>query len=109
TGQPVEWVRVHMLPDYAFFDHSVHIAAGVACQSCHGRIDQMEKVTQAEPLSMSWCLDCHRNPEPNLRPKDKVTKMGWVPEADAAAGNSGLDEIAHRAVNPPVNCSGCHR
>jgi hypothetical protein len=104
---PVEWVRVHMLPDYAFFDHSVHVAAGVGCTSCHGRIDQMVKVTQSEPLSMGWCLECHRNPTPNLRPRDKVTDMSW--DSALAGYNPHTDPLRQREVNPPQHCSGCHR
>src|SRR5688572_19352373 len=69
TGEPIPWVRVHQLPDYAFFDHRPHLAAGVGCSSCHGRIDKMPVVEMAKPLSMGWCLDCHRDPEPELRPK----------------------------------------
>ncbi len=76
--KPVKWVRVHMLPDYAFFDHSVHIGAGVGCASCHGRIDKMDIVHQAKALSMRWCLKCHRNPNPHLRPKEQVTNMSWA-------------------------------
>ncbi|TNE50595.1 MAG: hypothetical protein EP343_07870 [Deltaproteobacteria bacterium] len=75
--KPVPWVRVHMLPDYAYFNHSVHVGAGVGCASCHGRIDKMAVVHQAKPLSMGWCLDCHRNPNKHLRPKDQVTNMKW--------------------------------
>lgn len=105
TGEPVQWVRVHMLPDYAFFNHSVHVAAGVGCVSCHGRIDQMEVVRQEEPLSMSWCLDCHRNPAPNLRPPSEVTNMGWTPE-----DSPDFDAQARAdQLNPPQHCSGCHR
>ncbi len=111
---PLEWVKVHMLPDYAYFDHSVHVAAGVGCVSCHGRIDQMEVVYQHAPLSMSWCLDCHRNPEPNLRPKSEVTNMTWDgtnPPYDWSNDphrNLGPDGKT-RAVDPPQHCSGCHR
>ncbi len=105
---PIEWVRVHMLPDYSYFDHSVHLSAGVGCSSCHGRIDQMPVVYQAEPLSMGWCLDCHRNPEPNLRPLDQVTNMAWsTADADAYDPHSDLERT--REVNPPQHCSGCHR
>jgi hypothetical protein len=64
----MRWIRVHKLPDYAYFAHRVHVAAGIGCVTCHGRIDEMETVTQIAPLSMSWCLDCHRNPGPNRRP-----------------------------------------
>lgn len=76
-NKPIRWVNVHMLPDYAFFNHKVHVASGVGCATCHGRIDKMEVVAQAKPLSMSWCLDCHRNPNPNLRPRNQVTNMLW--------------------------------
>jgi hypothetical protein len=107
TGAAVPWVRVHMLPDYAYFDHSVHVAAGVGCASCHGRIDTMEVVQQAQPLSMSWCLDCHRDPAPNLRPRDHVTDMTW----DTATADYDPHSDPHRTrdVNPPLHCSGCHR
>lgn len=100
SGMPMEWVRVHKLPDHAFFDHSVHVSAGVGCVECHGRIDQMEVVRQEEPLSMGWCLDCHRDPEPRLRPPDEVTNMTWDDEDWVADAES---------VNPPEYCSGCHR
>lgn len=106
TGKAVDWVRVHMLPDYAYFDHSVHLAAGVGCSSCHGRIDQMKIVRQAQPLSMAWCLDCHRNPGPSIRPGGvAVTDMNWV----APEGHDLRTAPTGRAVSPPVHCSGCHR
>lgn len=107
SGRPVEWVRVHMLPDYAFFNHSVHVGAGVGCAECHGRIDQMKVVQQAQPLSMSWCLDCHKDPDPRLRPRDQVTNMAWTAER---AGSFPSFEATHgRKPNPPTHCSGCHR
>ncbi len=104
SGMPVEWVRIHRLPDHAFFDHSAHLAAGVGCASCHGRVDQMEVVRQDQPLSMSWCLDCHRDPGQHIRPKDQITNMAWEPptEAEVLAANAAQ-------VNPPEHCSGCHR
>jgi len=106
SGRPIEWVRVHMLPDYAYFDHSVHLAAGVGCTSCHGRVDQMRTVRQERPLSMSWCLDCHRSPGANIRPAGvPVTQMDWV----APAGHDRRTAPNGREVNPPVHCSGCHR
>ncbi len=104
---PIEWVRVHMLPDYAYFDHSIHVSAGVSCVSCHGRVDQMEVVTQNQPLSMGWCLECHRNPGPNLRPLDKVTDLGWDPKK--AGYDPAKDPHRLRQVNPKVDCSTCHR
>ena len=107
SGEPIEWVRVHMLPDYAYFDHSVHVAAGVGCSSCHGRIDEMEVVMQQEPLSMSWCLDCHRNADENLRPRAEVTNMAW--DTATADYDPHEDPTRAREVNPPQHCSGCHR
>jgi len=107
TGKPVEWVRVHMLPDYAFFDHGVHVAASIGCTTCHGRVDQMEVVQQARPLSMDWCLDCHRNPTPNLRPREAVTDMAW--SAAQHDYNPAEDPSRTRVVSPPDHCSGCHR
>jgi len=85
-NKPIEWTRVHDLPDYVYFNHSIHTNKGVGCASCHGRIDQMPAVYQASSLQMEWCLECHREPERYLRPKDKVTDMGWNIEADADAG-----------------------
>jgi len=107
TGVAIPWVRVHMLPDYAFFDHSVHLAAGVGCASCHGRIDTMEVVRQQEPLSMSWCLDCHRDPAQNLRPRLAVTDMSW--DATRSSYDPHADPLRTRQPSPPQNCSGCHR
>jgi formate-dependent nitrite reductase cytochrome c552 subunit len=105
TGEPIRWVRVHMLPDYTYFDHSVHVANGVGCVECHGRIDQMEKVTQIKPLGMSWCIECHRRPDSRLRPRSEVTNMGWHDESyDPAA-----DPHRTRMPDPPEHCSGCHR
>jgi hypothetical protein len=105
TGKPIEWVKVHDLPDYVYFNHSAHVTRGVGCVSCHGRIDQMEEVHQKQPLSMSWCLECHRNPEPNLRPPEEVTNMTWKqPNEDF-----GREFRAKNNLNPPTDCSGCHR
>jgi hypothetical protein len=98
---------VHQLPDYAYFDHSAHVAAGVGCASCHGRVDRMVVVEMDQPLSMSWCLDCHRDPEPNLRPLDQVTNMNWDPSTEAY--DPKRDPQRKRQVNPPQHCSGCHR
>jgi hypothetical protein len=103
----MRWVRVHQLPDYAYFTHRAHVAAGIGCVSCHGRVDTMEVVTQMEPLSMSWCLDCHRDPAKFRRPVSEVTNMKWAPPKDAAALQAKL--AGERPVNPPLDCSGCHR
>lgn len=117
---PLEWVRVHNLPDFVFFDHSAHLGAGVGCESCHGRIDQMVRVTQEQPLTMGWCLECHRNPDAHLRPRSEITTMNWQPTA-APGEARGQTTVASthwtsertgartRKVSPPLHCSGCHR
>jgi hypothetical protein len=107
TGRPIEWIRIHKVADYAYFDHGVHVRAGVGCYSCHGNIRKMEVVEQKEPLSMGWCLDCHRNPDPHLRPLDEVTNMEWEPSSDHAEFVERIK--AERNIAPPEDCSGCHR
>jgi hypothetical protein len=106
-GTPVHWRRVHDLPDYVYFNHSAHVTRGVGCESCHGRIDEMAEVYQAKPLTMQWCLDCHNHPEPNLRELDQVTVMGYKPPGDPEAHGRALRE--REGINPPTNCSTCHR
>ncbi|NNF06297.1 MAG: cytochrome c3 family protein [Candidatus Eisenbacteria bacterium] len=106
TGKPIEWVQIHRVPDFVYFDHSVHVNQGVGCVDCHGRIDHMEVVAQEEPLSMGWCLDCHREPEKFLRPNEEITNMAWVAEDQLTLGKE-LREQYH--LNPTTNCSGCHR
>lgn len=107
SGEPIEWVNVHMLPDYAYFNHSRHVNSGVSCVQCHGRVDQMEVVRQVESLSMGWCLECHRNPENYVWPKDKVTMLDWEPEEDQLKMGKRLVDEYH--LNPNDECSTCHR
>ena len=85
AGQPIEWVKVHDLADYAYFNHQAHVSKGISCVSCHGRVDRMGEhgVYQAENLSMGWCLECHREPEKHLRPPSEVTNLAWSPLDDA--------------------------
>jgi hypothetical protein len=111
SGEAVPWVRVHNLPDHVYFDHSAHLSAGVGCVSCHGRIDTMEVVRQDQPLSMAWCLDCHRAPEENLRPVAEITNMSWERPEGVTAEEfaASLVEDGQRYVLPPENCGGCHR
>lgn len=106
TGQSIEWIKVHKLPDYARFSHAVHTNNGVGCESCHGRIDQMEVVFQTEPLSMGWCLECHNSPEQFLRPNDEITTMGYEYPDDFVEQN--LQRINAEDIQPPTNCSACH-
>ncbi len=107
NNRPVEWVRVHEVPDYAFFDHSVHLRAGVGCSSCHGDIAQMEVVTLSEPLSMGWCLECHRDPASHIRPADQITNTSWKPPRNQA--ELAAEVIAERQIAPPEDCTACHR
>jgi len=107
TKDPLQWVRVHKLPDFVYFDHSIHLHAGVGCASCHGKINEMLVVTQAEPLSMSWCLDCHRDPDNHLRPTDQITNMDWAPPAEQSEFASRRKQDLN--IEPTVDCSGCHR
>jgi len=106
----LEWTRVHDLPDFVYFDHSIHVDKGVGCETCHGRVDQMPLMYQAATLQMRWCLDCHRNPEKYLRPKDQVFTMGWQPPVEQAVLGERLKREYHirdRAVLE--SCSTCHR
>lgn len=107
TGQPVHWKRVHDLPDYVYFDHSAHVTRGVGCVTCHGRVDTMDRVRQAQPLSMGWCLDCHRDPAPNLRPPEFATSMDWQP--DKPAREFGAELMRAKNLRPSTDCSTCHR
>jgi hypothetical protein len=106
----LEWNRVNDLPDFVYFDHSIHVNKGVGCETCHGRVDQMPLMYQAATLQMRWCLDCHRNPEKYLRPKDQVFTMGWQPPIEQAILGERLKREYHirgRAVLE--SCSTCHR
>jgi hypothetical protein len=105
-GTPIAWKRVHKVADYAYFDHSAHVSAGVGCISCHGRVDQMQVVRQTKALSMGWCLDCHRDPAPHLRPRHEVTNMDYY---QTDADKKMAQERAHSLNAPVESCSGCHR
>jgi hypothetical protein len=107
NGLPVPWVRVHDLPDFVYFDHSAHLRAGVGCVSCHGRVDKMTVVQQVQPLSMGWCLECHRAPEKFLRPQEQLTAMDWVPDEDPVELGRRLRRL--HDINPSTDCSTCHR
>jgi hypothetical protein len=107
TGKSVEWIKVHDLADFVYFNHSAHVTRGVGCVSCHGRVDQMEVVWQENTLSMAWCLDCHRQPEKHLRPPEQVTNMTWTPPEDQLVYGKKLRE--QNNINPPTDCSTCHR
>jgi len=110
TDQSIQWVKVHRLADYVYFNHSIHINKGIGCSSCHGPINQMPLVFQASPLTMSWCLDCHRNPQANLRPKDQIFNMDWKAPADQEeVGQKLAAEYKLRTTVELTSCSTCHR
>ncbi|MGD7652679.1 MAG: cytochrome c3 family protein [Verrucomicrobiales bacterium] len=116
-GEPIEWVRIHKLPDYVYFNHSAHVSRGISCQSCHGDVDQMEVVYQAENLSMGWCLECHRSPEDNLRPLEEVFNFAydaedWLTE-NPMEGVDTTEELGLKLkeqfkVTPKESCATCH-
>jgi len=108
TGKPIEWVKVHKLADYAFFNHAAHVNRGVGCVECHGRIDQMEVVYRVAPLSMGWCLDCHRNPVDALRPPSEVTNMNFDQRRDMTLEQRKALRDRYD-IHPSENCSTCHR
>lgn len=107
TNQPIRWNRIHNLPDYVFFSHKVHVNNGVGCTTCHGPVDEMALTYKAEPMTMGWCLDCHRDPAPNLRPPDMITSADYDPEEGpdphALLARYGI-ETEHL-----TDCSICHR
>ena len=103
-------MRVHDLPRFVYFDHSIHVHKGVGCVTCHGRVDQMPLLEQGNPLQMQWCIECHRAPERNLRPRDQVFSMDWRPEGDPVAlGRRLKREYAIREPAQLTACSTCHR
>lgn len=106
-GQPISWTSVHRLPDFAYFNHAVHVTKGVACETCHGRVDQMTRTVKTQTMSMGWCLDCHRDPVPHLRPRESVFAMGYEPH-----GKSLPDDIRtfyREARQRLTSCNTCHR
>ncbi len=109
SGKPLRWHRVNRLPDYAYFDHSVHVSNGVGCSTCHGAVDRMPLMRQAAPLTMGWCLDCHRDPAPNLRPESQIFNTGWTPPPDQKQRGQDLLTHYHIANKHLTDCSVCHR
>jgi hypothetical protein len=107
TDTSLEWVKVHDLPDFAYFNHSAHVNKGVGCSTCHGRVDQMPLVWQEKSLQMEWCLECHRNPERFLRPKSEVYNIAYEPPANQL--ELGRTLVKDYNVKPQVTCSTCHR
>jgi hypothetical protein len=107
SRRPLRWNRVSELPGFVYFNHAAHVNKGVGCESCHGRVDRMATVYQAKPLTMQWCVSCHRDPAAQLRPREAVTAMGYVPPGDQRVLGARLVREYH--VRRLTNCSTCHR
>lgn len=106
-GKPLEWNRVHDLPEFTYFNHSIHVAKGVACVTCHGQVDRMPLMYQFATLQMQWCLDCHKDPVPNIRPREEVTNVAWTPPAGFEQEQLRLASLYN--VQSKTSCSTCHR
>lgn len=109
TDRSLEWIRVHDLPDFVYFNHSIHVKKGVGCVSCHGRVDQMPLVWKAHSLDMEWCLECHRHPEQFVRSREYVLRMDWQPAGEQLALGETLVKEYHIDKSKLTNCSTCHR
>jgi hypothetical protein len=110
TGKPIEWTRVHDLPDFVYFNHSIHVNKGVGCSTCHGNVSQMPLMYQASSLQMEWCLSCHRQPEKFVREKKDIFKMDWEPPANQA--EIGQQLVKQNKIQDSyvlTSCSTCHR
>ena len=109
TGNPIKWTRVYDLPDYVYFNHGIHVNKGVACVTCHGRVDEMPITWKTQPLYMRWCLDCHRQPEQYLRQPGEVFDLQFKPSPNQSASKRQL--IVENHVHPQglTDCYTCHR
>jgi hypothetical protein len=110
SNQPLKWNRVHDLPDYVYFDHSIHVAKGIGCSTCHGRIDQMPLTRRVSTLYMKWCIDCHRDPQKFVRPQGRIYDMAWQPSHHSQSESSKLVAQYHiDRTGRLTDCSTCHR
>ena len=109
NDQPLEWIRVHDLPDFVYFNHGIHVNKGIGCETCHGRVDQMPVVGKVQTLYMGWCLECHRQPERFVRPHNEVFTVGWEPPNDQVTPGQQLIAEYGIEVAQLTDCSICHR
>jgi hypothetical protein len=109
SGDPVKWVKIHEVPDYVYFNHAVHVNRGISCVECHGQINEMDVVKHSKPLSMGFCLDCHRDPAARVRPLDQVTNLNWTPANAAEHAKWAEAFVKNNKISPPQSCTGCHR
>jgi hypothetical protein len=107
TNEPLRWTRVHDLPDFVYFDHSIHLAKGIGCSTCHGRVDQMPIMWRENSLLMEWCLNCHRQPEQYVRPRSAVFQMDWVVPPNQLEAGRELVQTYH--IRKLTDCYTCHR
>lgn len=107
TDEAIRWIKVYDLPDFVYFNHSVHVHKGIGCVSCHGRVDQMNQLYQYPSLQMEWCLNCHRHPEQYVRPREEVFNLAWEPSQPQQA--LGLELVKAYDIHPRTDCSTCHR
>jgi hypothetical protein len=117
TGHPIAWVKIHNVPDYAYFNHSAHVNRGVSCVVCHGKVNEMSVVWHDQSLSMGWCLQCHRNPQDYVRPlaadkpgqQSPIYNLNWTLPAGTTQAELGKKLVQDWKINPPKDCGGCHR
>jgi formate-dependent nitrite reductase cytochrome c552 subunit len=109
TGEAVPWVKIHQTPDYVYFNHAIHVNRGVSCVECHGKINEMEVVAHATPLSMGFCIDCHRDPAGRVREKGDIYNLDSKTIAEKAGFEAAHKFLTDRNIKPPQSCSGCHR
>jgi len=116
--KPLRWSRVHDLPDFVYFHHGIHVQKGISCVECHGRVDTMPLMWKEKPLTMEWCLDCHRNPEKHIRPKSEIFNFTWTAADEKGKDGKPRDQLSlgrelvkdyHIPVDRLTNCSTCHR
>jgi hypothetical protein len=107
TGRSIAWTRVHDLPDFVYFNHSIHVNKGVGCTTCHGQVDRMPLMAQEKSLQMEWCLDCHRSPERYVRPREAVFRVDYATPPDQAELGKRL--VAEYQIQKLTSCSTCHR
>ncbi len=105
---PLQWTRVHDLPDFVYFKHNIHVSKGIGCSTCHGAVDQMPLMKKAETLNMEWCLSCHRNPAQFIRPRDRVFDVNWTPPDDQELRGQQLVKDYDVRVSQLTDCSVCH-
>src|SRR5579883_1590473 len=107
TGKAIQWTRVNILPDYVYFDHSIHVNKGIGCSSCHGQVDKEPFMAKGASLQMGFCVNCHMHPETQVRPLDQVFNMSWQPPANQAQVGAQLVQQYH--IQSKISCSVCHR